>query len=206
MGNLGGVFAHGNTWEDCTETHKSSFFQCKQASGRKGDHEWLRMNSAFILCDLLWKVKNNIMQWTEKVALIWRRQSWILWPLGMLPVHACYLCMIRHEHAPHFVNKNEQKMKTFCLLHKSHKKYMTCDTTFYIYFCYFFKNEYALVGKQTDPIWLLQLTISSPLIHALGDPTQASPQWDLNPGFEPGSPDWEADDLPTELSLPPTTL
>ncbi len=23
------------------------------------------------------------------------------------------------------------------------------------------------------------------------------------PGFKPGSPDWEADDLPTELSLPP---
>ncbi len=50
--------------------------------------------------------------------------------------------------------------------------------------------------KLTDATWLLQLAISSPLIHALGDPSQA-------PGFEPRSPDWEADDLPTELSLPP---
>ncbi len=34
---------------------------------------------------------------------------------------------------------------------------------------------------------------NSPLIHALGDPSQALT----------GSPDWEADDLPNELSLPP---
>ncbi len=27
--------------------------------------------------------------------------------------------------------------------------------------------------KLTDAIWLLQLVISSPLIHALGDPSQA---------------------------------
>ncbi len=40
----------------------------------------------------------------------------------------------------------------------------------------------------------LQLVISSPFIHALGDPSQAPP------GFEPV---WEADDLPAELSLPP---
>ncbi len=26
------------------------------------------------------------------------------------------------------------------------------------------------------------------------------------PGFDPGSPDWEADDLPTELSLPPVYI
>ncbi len=47
-------------------------------------------------------------------------------------------------------------------------------------------------------IWLLQLVISSSLIHALGDPSQSPPL-----GFEPGSPDWETDDLPTELYLPP---
>ncbi len=51
--------------------------------------------------------------------------------------------------------------------------------------------------QLTDAIWLLQLVISSTLIHALGDPSQ-SPM-----GFEPISPAWEADDLPTELSLPP---
>ncbi len=28
-------------------------------------------------------------------------------------------------------------------------------------------------GRLTDAIWLLQLVISSPLIHALGDPSQA---------------------------------
>ncbi len=47
--------------------------------------------------------------------------------------------------------------------------------------------------KLTDAIWLLQLVISSPLIHALGDPSQ-SPT-----GI--GTPAWEADDLTTELSL-----
>ncbi len=54
--------------------------------------------------------------------------------------------------------------------------------------------------KLTDATWLLQLAISSPLIHALGDPSQATNQ-DLNPG-----PQIErADDLPTEISLPPFT-
>ncbi len=41
----------------CTETHKSSFFQYKH--GRNGDHEWLRMTNAFILCDLVWKVQKS---------------------------------------------------------------------------------------------------------------------------------------------------
>ncbi len=50
--------------------------------------------------------------------------------------------------------------------------------------------------KLTDAIWLLQLEIYSPLIHALGDQSQAPP------GFKPRSPAWEGDDLPTELSLP----
>ncbi len=48
--------------------------------------------------------------------------------------------------------------------------------------------------KLTYAIWLLQLVISSSLILALGDPSQAPP------GFEPRSPAGEADDLPTELS------
>ncbi len=39
--------------------HESSFFPYKQVSGRNGDHEWLRMTSAFILYDLLWKVQKN---------------------------------------------------------------------------------------------------------------------------------------------------
>ncbi len=43
---------------------------------------------------------------------------------------------------------------------------------------------------------LIQLVISSPLIHALGDQSQAPT------GFEHGPLDREADDLPTELSLP----
>ncbi len=47
---------------------------------------------------------------------------------------------------------------------------------------------------------LLQLVISFPPIHALGDLSQAPPR------FEPGSPAWEADDLPTELSLPPVAM
>ncbi len=41
-----------------------------------------------------------------------------------------------------------------------------------------------LLIKLTDAIWLLQLVISSPLIYALGNPSQAPPppHWDLNPG------------------------
>ncbi len=53
--------------------------------------------------------------------------------------------------------------------------------------------------KLTDAIWLLQLVISSLPIHALGDLSQAST------GIRTRDPDWEADDLPTELSLPLTT-
>ncbi len=59
MGNLGGVFSQENTPERHTKTHKSSFFPYKQASGRNGDPESLRMNNAFILCDLLWKVQKS---------------------------------------------------------------------------------------------------------------------------------------------------
>ncbi len=50
--------------------------------------------------------------------------------------------------------------------------------------------------KLTEAIWLLQLAISSPLIHALGDMSQAPT------GLEHRSPAWEAGDLLTELSLP----
>ncbi len=53
-------FTHWWLWsgdlQGHTETHKISFFPYKQVSGRNGDHEWLRMTNAFILCDLLWKV------------------------------------------------------------------------------------------------------------------------------------------------------
>ncbi len=59
MGNLEGVFSQENTPEGCTETHKSSFIPYKQVSGRNGDHEWLRITNAFILCDLLWKVQKS---------------------------------------------------------------------------------------------------------------------------------------------------
>ncbi len=59
MGNLGGAFSCENTPEACTETHKSSFSSIKQVSGRNGDHEWLRMTNAFILCDLLWNVHTS---------------------------------------------------------------------------------------------------------------------------------------------------
>ncbi len=31
----------------------------KQVSAWNGDHEWLRMTNALILCDLLWKVQNR---------------------------------------------------------------------------------------------------------------------------------------------------
>ncbi len=50
-GNLRGGFSQENTPEGCTETHKSSFIPCKEVSGRNGDHGWLRMTNAFILCD-----------------------------------------------------------------------------------------------------------------------------------------------------------
>ncbi len=46
--------------------------------------------------------------------------------------------------------------------------------------------------KLTDRIQLLQLVISSPLIHALGDPSQAPTVIQTSA--------WEADDLLTELS------
>ncbi len=59
MGNQRGVFSQENTPEDHTKTYKSSFFPYKQVSGRNGDHDWLRMNNTFILCDLVWKVQKS---------------------------------------------------------------------------------------------------------------------------------------------------
>ncbi len=41
------------------DLQKFIFFPYKQVSGRNGDHEWLRMTNAFILCDLLWKVQKG---------------------------------------------------------------------------------------------------------------------------------------------------
>ncbi len=59
MGKLVGVFSHENTPEGHTETHKCNLFPYKQVSQRNGDHEWLRMTNAFILCDLLWNVPKS---------------------------------------------------------------------------------------------------------------------------------------------------
>ncbi len=56
MGNMGGFFSCENTPEGRTETHKRSY---KEVRGRNGDHEWLRMTNAFILCDLLWKFQKG---------------------------------------------------------------------------------------------------------------------------------------------------
>ncbi len=33
--------------------------------GGNGDHEWLRMTNAFILCDLVWKVQKSHAENTE---------------------------------------------------------------------------------------------------------------------------------------------
>ncbi len=49
--------------------------------------------------------------------------------------------------------------------------------------------------KLTNAIWLLQLVISSPRIHALGDPSQAPT------GIRTRIPNLTADNLPTDLSL-----
>ncbi len=38
---------------------KVNFFPYKQESVRNGDHEWLRMTNAFILCNLVWKVQKS---------------------------------------------------------------------------------------------------------------------------------------------------
>ncbi len=37
----------------------SSCLQYKPISGRNGDHKWLRITTAFILCDIFWKVQKS---------------------------------------------------------------------------------------------------------------------------------------------------
>ncbi len=64
-GDLEGVFSRGNTPEGLTETHTSSFSPYKQASGRNGDHEWIRMTNTFIVCDLLWKLQKKNVAYRE---------------------------------------------------------------------------------------------------------------------------------------------
>ncbi len=59
IGNLGGVFSQENTPECHTDTHKNIFFPYKQVSERNSNHEWIRMTSVFILCDLLWNVQKS---------------------------------------------------------------------------------------------------------------------------------------------------
>ncbi len=59
MGNLEEGFSQENTPEGCSETHTSSFSPYKQVSGRNGDHKWLGMTNAFILCDLIWKIQKS---------------------------------------------------------------------------------------------------------------------------------------------------
>ncbi len=57
IGNLGGVFLVKILQKATQRPTKVNFFPYKQVSGRNGEHEWLRMTNAFILCDLLWKVQ-----------------------------------------------------------------------------------------------------------------------------------------------------
>ncbi len=38
---------------------KVHFFPYKQISSINGDHQWIRMTNAFILCDLLWKFQKS---------------------------------------------------------------------------------------------------------------------------------------------------
>ncbi len=59
MGNLSGIFSQENTPEGHRDTHKISFCPYKQVSERNGDHEWLTMTNAFILCDLVRKVQKS---------------------------------------------------------------------------------------------------------------------------------------------------
>ncbi len=54
MGNLG-----GGVFSRIEKAVAKPFFPNKEVSGRNGDHEWLRMTNAFILCDLLWKVQQS---------------------------------------------------------------------------------------------------------------------------------------------------
>ncbi len=61
-------FTEENTPKGYTKLHKSSFSPYKYVSRKNGDHEWLRMINAFILCDLFEHFR-QIMQETEKEVL-----------------------------------------------------------------------------------------------------------------------------------------
>ncbi len=50
---------------------KVHFFPCKQVNGRNGDHEWLRMINALILCNLVWKVQKSHAA-NREVSFNWR--------------------------------------------------------------------------------------------------------------------------------------
>ncbi len=54
------AFSHENTPEELTGTHTSSFFFIKTSNWEKWWSWWLRMTNAFILCNLLWKVKKRL--------------------------------------------------------------------------------------------------------------------------------------------------
>ncbi len=56
-GNLWRVFLTQILQKAVHRPTKVLFCSYKQVSGRNGDHEWLRMTIASILCDLLWKVQ-----------------------------------------------------------------------------------------------------------------------------------------------------
>ncbi len=94
MGNLGGFFSRENTPEGYTETHKSSLFPYKHVSVRNGDHEWLRMTNAFILCDLLWKVQKSHTA-NKEGSFKWNSWLWLLWLHNhCIHMQACDLCVL----------------------------------------------------------------------------------------------------------------
>ncbi len=71
MGNLGGGFFLRKYSRRPHINPQKFMFPYEQESGRNGDHEWLRMTNAFILCDLVWKVeKSHAANREEKVALM----------------------------------------------------------------------------------------------------------------------------------------
>ncbi len=72
------------------------------------------------------------------------------------------------------------------------------DFIFVVVFFVWRKNHYPSISQANWCDMILQLVISYPLIHALVW-LESSPNWDS----KPGSPAWEADNLPNELSLLP---
>ncbi len=64
---------------------KVLFFQYKEVSGRNGDHEWLRMTNAFILC--------NLVQIVQKSHAVNREGSFKYHILGYM---TCGFTRLRH--------------------------------------------------------------------------------------------------------------